>query len=115
MSSHATPRGSHAAVRRRWTELVAEYERDSLTQCAFCERHALVLSSFTRWRRRLLEERAAERLSPFVRVTLADERPADPPLQPASPTLRVTLPSGVCIEGIGAANAALVAELVRTL
>jgi len=114
MSSHATPRGSHAAVRRRWTELVAEYEGDSLTQRAFCEQHDLVLSSFTRWRRRLLEERA-EGPEPFVRVMLAEDPPTNPAPELSSAALRVRLPSGVCIEGVSAANAALVAELVRTL
>jgi len=114
MSSRSTPRGSHAAVRRRWAELVAEYERGTLTQRAFCERHALVLSSFTRWRRRLLEERTEDSAS-FVRVSLADERPASRAPSVPPPTLRVTLPSGVCIEGVSAANAALLVDLVRSL
>ena len=114
MLSPSTPRGSRASVRRRWTELVAEYERDTLTQRAFCERHGLVLSSFARWRRRLLEERA-ESPAPFVRVSLAADRPRSPAPELSSSVLRVRLPSGVCIEGVSAANAALVAELVRAL
>jgi len=109
-----TPRGPRAATRQRWTELVAEYERGTLTQRAFCEQHSLALSSFARWRRRVLGERA-DAPPAFVRVSLAEERAVDRAESLSAHALRVTLPSGVRIDGVSATNVALLAELVRTL
>ena len=36
-----------------WQELVGQYERSGLTRKQFCDKHALVLSTFDYWRHKL--------------------------------------------------------------
>ena len=112
--SVSTPRGTRAAVRQRWLELVADYEHSGLTQRAFCEQHRLAVSTFTRWCRRVACERA-ERPPAFVAVTLTEETGA-PSATHLSPTpLRVTLPGGVIVEGLTADNVSVVTALAHAL
>lgn len=106
--SASTPRGPRAAARRRWLQLVADYERSGLTQRAFCERHGLALSSLARWRRRVARDQAV-RPPAFVAVTVTEDRSV-----PAA-SLRVTLPGGLIVDGLCAANVSVVAALVHAL
>lgn len=72
-----------------WTEILRRFESSGLSPGEFCRRGSLALSSFQRWRRRLGPVAAAE----FVELvpTSADSTP------PASWSLEVALPNGVCL------------------
>ena len=37
----------------QWQEYLAEYETSGLTQSAFCARHSLAVSTFSKWRAQL--------------------------------------------------------------
>ena len=101
----------------QWQRLVAEQEHGPLTQQAFCEARGVPYSSFTRWRRRVLEERdagaaCAPSSSAFVPLALAT--PTSAVVNTAS-SLSLTLADGRRIENIEAGNVAVVAALVAAL
>ena len=79
-----TPNGRARRAEGEWRQIVSRWERSGQSGRDFCRKEGIQLSSFHRWRRRLLR---ASVESDFVTVT---------PVPPATPTwtLEVTLPSG---------------------
>jgi len=78
-----------------WTELVKEWEHSGETQPAFCERKAIKLTNFCKWRHRLkkydhsnVEE---DGLPQFVEAALVDSMPNQ---TGGTPTFSLTLSTG---------------------
>ena len=119
--SNGTATREHNAA--RWRRLVDDYSDSTLSQRAFCARHGVALSSFTRWRRRLAgtsppsassDEAPSVRAEGFVPVRLARPTPSGSMSEAAAP-LHLQLPGGLRIENIEAGNVSVVAALVAAL
>ena len=96
-----------------WTAHVEQYRHGELTLREYCERHALKLSTFGRWRRRVCRDNggATTRHAPvnIVRVDLA----AVPGTNPG--TLEVVLGNGRCIRVSGEFDGPRLARLITTV
>ena len=117
--------GVSAERHRRWQGHVDAQARGTLSQRAYCEANELAYSSFTYWRRRVADRRQADARGEPPNPTSTELGPTFVPVRVATttpgaaagpgPTLAVVLPSGVRIEGIGAAHIATVTALAAAL
>jgi transposase-like protein len=103
-------------VRRRRSrteveQLVANYEASGLTRVAFCARHGLSLSTFSRHRKRR-ERQAASSPNPLLAVELSPPRAS---VAAAGGALAVVVRGGRRIEVSRGFDAGALRQLVRVL
>ena len=96
-----------------WTHHVEQYRHGELTLREYCERHALKLSTFGRWRRRVCRDDggATTRHAPvnIVRVDLGEAPGASPG------TLEVVLGNGRCIRVAGEIDGPTLTRLITAV
>ena len=76
---------------KQWSEIVCRFDSSELGTKEFCVGEGLTLSSFQRWRRRVLGSVAS---ADFVELV---PTPSPAPASAASWAVEVSLPNGVCL------------------
>ena len=90
-----------------WREQIRAWNQSTQTQKAFCEERQLSYHQFGYWRRKFTLSATEHKQSNFVPVSVA---------RPSSDIgLKLTLPTGVCLEGLSSGNLPLVEQLLRLL
>lgn len=75
-----------------WQQWISRWHQSGQSQTAFCEAHDLAYHQFTYWRRKLVTPPiAVSRPSGFVAVQRAEDHHTG---------LTLTLPNGICIQGL---------------
>lgn len=78
MTETRRPTPATKKIRRspeQWQTIIASYEQSGLTQEAFCVRESLAMSTFYKWRQRLLEGQPHEPSQPMFVELNSQQQP----------------------------------------
>lgn len=80
-----------------WQRHVEQYLASGLTQAQYCKQHRLREKQLSYWKIKFEQQFDTTTTAAFIPVTVAPENSP-----PTCPQLRITLPSGIVIEGLPA-------------
>lgn len=111
--------------RDHWRKTLADWKESGLSQRAWCDTHGLKIHQFLYWQRQLKNEtqvaskknrsssqarhQTQTNASRFIPVEVATSS------LPSSPGLSITLPNGICIQGLTETPLPHLQALVRSL
>lgn len=105
---------SRVALRQKWAELVAEYQRRGISATAFCQEHKIHKDTFRYWCKKIdgtLRRGRSDQVTASRFISLAPRTP--PPPRLAAP--RIVLPNGVAIELNASLDTPVVSAFLKSL